>query len=61
MCLFYSENYININQNTETVTRFWKTDHIVMHEINRISMFMLMQFQFQSISYTWMVIQVICE
>ena len=22
------------------VTRFWKTDHIVTHEINRISMFM---------------------
>ena len=22
------------------VTRFWKTDHIVMREINRISMFM---------------------
>ena len=23
----------------KNVTGFWKTDHIVMHEINRISMF----------------------
>ena len=34
-------------------------DHIVTHEINRISMFMLMQFQqvhtSKNISYTWVV------
>ena len=27
------------------VTGLWKTHHIVTHEINRITMFMLMQFQ----------------